>query len=91
MDDHRQAICYFTPHDHSDDQRQATMIIQQLRVLPHGHGHMLCEYSLIHADHMNRKPPVMSLYAILTTTCPTVIPSYIPKGQMLCGQLHIAS
>ena len=58
MDDHRQAICYFTPHNHSDDQRQATMIIQQLRVLPHGHGHMLCEYSLIPADHMNSKPPV---------------------------------
>ena len=58
MDDHRQAICYFTPHNHSDDQRQATIIIQQLRVLPHCHGHMLCESPLILADHMNSKPPV---------------------------------
>ena len=34
------------------------MIIQQLRVLPHDHGHMFCESSLIPADHMNSKPPV---------------------------------
>ena len=67
MDDHRQAICYFTPHNHNHDQRQATMIIQQLRVLPHGHGHMLREYSLIPTDHMHSKPPVMSRYAVLTT------------------------
>ena len=65
MEDHRQAICYFTPHNHSNDQRQATMIKHQLRVLPH--GHMLREYSLIPTDHMHSKPPVISLYAVLTT------------------------
>ena len=55
MNDHRQAICYFIPHNHNSDQWQATMINQQLRVLPHGHGHRLCESPLIPVDHMNSK------------------------------------
>ena len=87
MDDHRQAICYFTPHNHSNDQRQATMINQQLSVLPHGHGHRLCESPLIPVDHMNSKPPV---YVTLRRAYyhMSKITYYVPRANIMWSTSH---